>query len=504
MCINYVSEMYCETLTEWSKYTPDISPIPIDLLKNIINIILKQTFFQFNNNCFIQNYGITMGAPSSVKIANITLYKHLSNILKDFKGPKPLHCFRLIDDVMGVSLHSEEDLLIWFNYLNSCHTSIKFTIEYSFTEIPFLDTLVYVDNGKIKTKLYRKPSNKKQFLEYNSEHPTHMKNSIPYAQALRYKRIIEDNQILHTELASLKQNFINRGYPTTIIEKQIGKTDVLERRTLIEYKLKTKYAFNFTPLVLTFSNIYNNNGKNNIYKIINFIWEELTRMAPDLHKLPPPKIIFSKCKSIGSCIESSAFPPKWWLKDNITLNPNNNDNTNSDTNRNTRFKCSPCNSKRCLTCLNIMQADSFLSTNYRKSFPLMNNCNCTSANIVYLITCTECSIQYVGETHGALRDRLNGHRSDIKTKKHTPIGIHFNSTNHSINNVQIIPIEILNTDNINFRRSREFYWQLRIGTIFPNGLNNYPVNNTVFINTTLHTTTDFRTLLSLRDLYDGI
>jgi len=86
MCIEYVNEMYLETLSDWNTYTPNIKPIPSSNFKEIIKIILGQTFFKFNGTTYKQNYGITMGAPSSVKIANIALYKHLQKIQSKFVG----------------------------------------------------------------------------------------------------------------------------------------------------------------------------------------------------------------------------------------------------------------------------------------------------------------------------------------------------------------------------------------------------------------------------------
>ena len=49
--------------------------------------------------------------------------------------------------------------------------------------------------------------------------------------------------------------------------------------------------------------------------------------------------------------------------------------------------------------------------------------------------------------------------------------------NHAIHDLSVIPIETLHTDNLFHRRQREYYWQLRLGTIYPKGLNGYPVNN---------------------------
>jgi len=98
-----------------------------------------------------------------------------------------------------------------------------------------------------------------------------MKNSIPYAQGLRYRRIISDDLVLITELHNLTENFISRGYPPAIIEKQVNKILSLDRSILIQYKERTNTNINFTPFVLTFTNIFNNCGKNNIYNLLRNI-----------------------------------------------------------------------------------------------------------------------------------------------------------------------------------------------------------------------------------------
>ena len=117
---------------------------------------------------------------------------------------------------------------------------------------------------------------------------------------------------------------------------------------------------------------------------------------------------------------------------------------------------------------------------FNVDFELKHNCDCNSFNIVYLITCLKCELQYVGETKNKLRDRMNGLRSVVHLNKDTPIGIHFNSPNHNLTHLRIIPIELLPSLSITQRRSREQYWQLKIGTLFPQGLNAFPVEANVY------------------------
>ena len=56
----------------------------------------------------------------------------------------------------------------------------------------------------------------------------------------------------------------------------------------------------------------------------------------------------------------------------------------------------------------------------------MTNINCQSSNIIYLITCTTCGIQYVGQTKNRLLTRFQGHHFDIKNQNDTTVSCYFN------------------------------------------------------------------------------
>jgi len=63
-----------------------------------------------------------------------------------------------------------------------------------------------------------------------------MKKSIPHSQALRYRRIISEDQHLDTNLKLLKGKFISRQYPETLIDKQIDRVRMIDRRETLVYK----------------------------------------------------------------------------------------------------------------------------------------------------------------------------------------------------------------------------------------------------------------------------
>ena len=74
---------------------------------------------------------------------------------------------------------------------------------------------------------------------------------------------------------------------------------------------------------------------------------------------------------------------------------------------------SKCGSNRCQICNFLRVGRTFRSKTNGKEFSINYNLNCNSKNVVYLITCKICGIQYVGSTTSTFRFRFNNHRSRI-------------------------------------------------------------------------------------------
>ena len=79
-----------------------------------------------------------------------------------------------------------EELKDFMSELNKKHPSIKFDYKFECKRIELLDTLVYIDQqNKLQTTLFRKSSDRQNFLNTKSKHLYSLKKSIPYSQALR-------------------------------------------------------------------------------------------------------------------------------------------------------------------------------------------------------------------------------------------------------------------------------------------------------------------------------
>ena len=132
---------------------------------------------------------------------------------------KPLVWFRYIDDIFFIWTHGEEKLKSFLEDLNKFEPYLKFTHEFSKESLPFLDLKVKLLEGKIKTDLYIKETDRHQYLHYSSSHPNHTKRSIVFSQALRMKRICSEEEDFKTHIREMKSWFQKRAYPDKIIEK---------------------------------------------------------------------------------------------------------------------------------------------------------------------------------------------------------------------------------------------------------------------------------------------
>ena len=144
--------------------------------------------------------------------------------------------------------------------------------------------------------------------------------------------------------------------------------------------------------------------------------------------------------------------------------------------KNTKGNTEPCRSKRCKTCRHISSSEGITSSQSGLDYPVATNANCHTSDLVYLIECgnSDCVAkkvppQYVGETSQKLRERLNGHRSDVRHKEPTPVGKRFNLPHHSFDDVRLTVIEKTNGETE--RHQREYHWISQLMTDAPLGLN---------------------------------
>src|SRR3954466_7343942 len=100
-----------------------------------------------------------------------------------------------------------------------------------------------------------------------------------------------------------------------------------------------------------------------------------------------------------------------------------------------------------LKCL--IRAKYFIHVTGRK-YPVLfhdsKTLDCTTRNVIYLITCTRCKMQYVGETQQQFSIRMSNHRSNIGSQVALLLSNHFNGP-CKIEHFRAQPIEKGNGDD---------------------------------------------------------
>ena len=105
----------------------------------------------------------------------------------------PTVWLRFLDDIFIIWDHSLAELEDFINRLNSFHPTIKFTHTVSDTSVSFLDVNISKNvDSTLSTDIHIKSTDVHQYLHFSSCHPRKCKESIPYSQAKRYRRIIKD------------------------------------------------------------------------------------------------------------------------------------------------------------------------------------------------------------------------------------------------------------------------------------------------------------------------
>ena len=145
----------------------------------------------------------------------------------------------------------------------------------------------------------------------------------------------------------------------------------------------------------------------------------------------------------------------------------------------------------CKLCHQLSTKDHFVSSSthrvYEAAIPDdITSLNCNSTNVIYLITCRKCRLQYVGETAQILRKRIRHHNSCINhpEKDHTcrilseyfSKGLCKNAT-FTVNIIEKLhgtgrdEHGSIDSAITAIRRKKETDWMLKLRTVFPHGLN---------------------------------
>ena len=422
---------------------------PDEHLLKLLALMLENNDFEFNGDIFLQTCGCPMGKIIGPAAANIYLIDFDAAAVSGFRI-KPLVFFRFLDDVFLFWKGTLKDLEEYENYLNSLIPGIEIKLQASLLSANFLDITVFKKfcNGKtiVGTKVYVKPTDAQNLLHTSSFHPPHTTRGILKSQLIRYTRISSTWSDYVQAARTLFQSLRTRGYSWSRMWTQLVEV-WFDYKTRDYEKTKQDRNESLFPIVINYDKLGKQLGQK--YKTV------LKNSC--IFKDYKPILAYKNYKNLGNVLVHS----KVKLIDYAT------------------YFVTQCGRKKCKTCKIIHEGPYFRCTNNNRRFRIRENLNCESLNVIYVITCDVCQKQYVGHTTQKLADRVNNHMSCIRTRKHTPVSLHFNLPGHSINNLKICPIERLHLENsglnkteiTNILHKKEKFWQHNLCTFYPSGIN---------------------------------
>ena len=307
--------------------------------------------------------------------------------------------------------------------------------------LAFLDIKVSIRGNVLCTSVHYKPTDSHSYLLYSSSHPSHVKNSIPYSQFLRLRRLCSDDSDFSSKSEEMCQFFEKRGYPVSVAKAGHHRAQQFDRESSLQTSQKDKN--DRIPFTLTF------HPHNHAVKSIILSNFKLLQNDPETGRIfsQPPLISFKRDKNVGNFLVRSA------------LKTNEQPGT---------FKCAR---SRCKTCLFIVNTSKISGP--KRSVKITDRFTCTSANVIYCITCTLCNKLYIGETGRRLGDRFREHLRDVeKNDKDAskPVARHFNLPNHSKKHMAICGLS-LHLGTTESRKNLEQKFIFEIGTLNPHGIN---------------------------------
>ena len=145
----------------------------------------RELYFISNDVLYKQKDGVAMGSPFAPTIANVFLsfyeVKWLEQCPKEFK---PVFYRRYVDGIF-VLFESAEHLSKFCDYFNTCLTNMSFSLS-------FLDIEVPREKGKFITTVYRKPTFRGVYTNFESFLPILYKFGMIYILAYRCFKMCSD------------------------------------------------------------------------------------------------------------------------------------------------------------------------------------------------------------------------------------------------------------------------------------------------------------------------
>ena len=201
-------------------------------------------------------YAIDDVYGDACKVVSESLMSSKADFFSNYHRPKPDLYKRYIDDCVGATSSSREELNQFITSVNSFHLALKYTWEIPENSLAFLDIKLSVNDNGLSTSVHYKPTDSHNYLLHSSSHPQHVKNAIPFSQFLRLRRLCSEDSDFNNKCEEMCQFFKKRGYPdcnhaaTLIVTTGKHRAQETDRETALQTSQNEEN--NRIPFTLTY------------------------------------------------------------------------------------------------------------------------------------------------------------------------------------------------------------------------------------------------------------
>ena len=230
--------------------------IPSGFITRLMEALLKYNIFSFNDEIFQQLIGVAIGVQPAPSFANIYLAKRIDEIIENlgFKYGKNgssalLMLKRFLDDLFQIFVGTSKELHDFFEEINQNHPTLKFTMTHTsntyediedkctckvVTAVPYLDTICHIENNRIEIDLFKKTTDRNQYLMPSSCHAKTVTKNIPYSLPLRIVRVCTKPERRDFRLGELRELLLERNYFPKSVDCSITRVRAVPRKTALK------------------------------------------------------------------------------------------------------------------------------------------------------------------------------------------------------------------------------------------------------------------------------
>ena len=304
-----------------------------DWLTRMVELMLKSSTFEYDDNLYTQATGTSIGAPYAPAYAGIYVGEVEEEGTRRWEGrdregrsgrveAKGLawqhgdraeaawgHRYR--DDCMGLFRGTEEEFPGLLGAMNSVDPDVQFTSEINWQEnkLVFLDVVITIDQeGFLRTDLHVKPNSKNKLLLPSSAHPPSVTKSSVYSLALRIRRICSSEEDTELQFSKLADRLRERHYREEVIQAGINRAREVTREEALRKVVRPPEVGRQHRLVVT----YDRRSSPALGSVLKNNYEQMVRQDLRLGRTFPkiPRPVYRGGKNLKDILCRAKFPPR--------------------------------------------------------------------------------------------------------------------------------------------------------------------------------------------------